>query len=91
MSISTGYMYCTYNGQQQQQKLRGNGIYVIAYFLPWFVVKLFVMCDLSCELIITCENAQQNVPNLASVLTLLYSLRLPEITFTFFLHFLINK
>ena len=42
MLIFTGYMYCTYNGQQQQ-KLRGKyGICVITYLLPLFVVKPFV-------------------------------------------------
>lgn len=37
-------MYCTCSWQQQQ-KQRGNGINVIAYLLPLFVIKLFVMCD----------------------------------------------
>ena len=41
MLIFTGYMYCTYNGQQQQKLLVKHGICVIAYLLPLFVVKLF--------------------------------------------------
>lgn len=55
MLIFTRYMYCTYN-KQQQQKVRGKyGIYVIAYWFPLFVIKVFVTCDSSCEPIITCE------------------------------------
>lgn len=58
MLIFTRYMYCTYN-KQQQQKVRGKyGIYVIAYWFPLCVIKVFVTCDSSCEPIITCENAR---------------------------------